>query len=181
MDFLSRSEVLKGNAVDAAEKLVESQRRTELARGAIEEAWKEIIGKPDELLVDLVAETAERISGFKPDSDLVGEFLDRHVAERHSWTPLVAPPSKGPRRQSAEAAQPSERRRMRDHTQAGDEPSTQSRKQEGRLPLLTREQLKALPDGQLALYPSHPDGVDFLVTNNAWGFIRLRCLDTLRE
>ena len=45
--------------------------------------------------------------------------------------------------------------------------------EEGEVPFITRDQLRALPEGDVALYPSHPSGVEFLVANNAWGFIRI--------
>lgn len=41
------------------------------------------------------------------------------------------------------------------------------------LPSISRDELKALSDGDVALYPSRPSGVEFLVANNAWGFIRI--------
>jgi len=31
-----------------------------------------------------------------------------------------------------------------------------------------------MPDGELILCPAKPSGIEFLTTNNAWGFIRLK-------
>jgi len=42
------------------------------------------------------------------------------------------------------------------------------------LPLISRDQLKAFTDGDVGLYPSRPDGVEFLTTNHAWGFIKIK-------
>ena len=36
-----------------------------------------------------------------------------------------------------------------------------------------RSELSSLPDGELVLCPSHPDGVEFLEAHRAWGFIRI--------
>ena len=38
---------------------------------------------------------------------------------------------------------------------------------------ITREEMSQLPEGDVLLCPSRPDGVDFLKTYNAWGFVRL--------
>ena len=44
---------------------------------------------------------------------------------------------------------------------------------EEELPILTREEMAKLPDGETILCPSKPDGVRFLLKYNAWGFVRL--------
>ena len=71
---LSLERVGSGQAVNDAEDLVESQQRAEIIGKAIVDAWNHIVETPDELLVDLIAETAERIRGFKPEPELVKQF-----------------------------------------------------------------------------------------------------------
>ena len=75
IDYLSEEKVTTGEAISSAENLVRSQQRTGIASKAIIEAWKQIVETPDEILVDLVTETAERICGFKPETEQVQEFL----------------------------------------------------------------------------------------------------------
>ena len=58
----------------ARRNAVESQQRAEIIGKAIVDAWNHIVETPDELLVDLIAETAERIGGFKPEPELVEQF-----------------------------------------------------------------------------------------------------------
>ncbi len=77
--YLSQENVSSGQAVRDAENLVQSQRRAEVTGKAIVEAWTLIVETPDEILVDLISETAERICGFKPDAELVMEFLSQRV------------------------------------------------------------------------------------------------------
>lgn len=77
--YLAKENVSNGKAVSDAEDLVESQRRAEIASATIIQAWNQIIGTPDEILVDLISETAEHITGFKLDAELVKEFLSRRV------------------------------------------------------------------------------------------------------
>ena len=75
LDYLSREKVTSGRAVSDAEDLVRSQQRADVATKTIVQAWKQIVEAPDEFLVDLISETAERICGFKPEPELVELFL----------------------------------------------------------------------------------------------------------
>ena len=75
LEYLSRERVSSGQAVGDAEDLVESQQRAEIIGKTIAAAWTQIVETPDELLVDLISETTERICGFKPEPELVKQFL----------------------------------------------------------------------------------------------------------
>ena len=54
LEYLSRERVGSGQAVGDAEDLVESQQQAEIIGKTIAAAWTQIIGTPDELLVDLI-------------------------------------------------------------------------------------------------------------------------------
>jgi hypothetical protein len=43
----------------------------------------------------------------------------------------------------------------------------------GEILSISRSKLFTMPDGELILCSSHPDGVEFLKIYNAWGFIRI--------
>ena len=75
LEYLSRERVGSGQAVGDAEDLVESQQRAEIIGKTIAAAWTQIVETPDELLVDLISETTERICGFKPEPELDKQFL----------------------------------------------------------------------------------------------------------
>ena len=79
MEYLSRERVISGRAVSDAEDLVQSQQRAEITGKAIVEAWNQIVETPDDILVDLISETTERICGFKPEPESVEKFLSRRV------------------------------------------------------------------------------------------------------
>ena len=91
LQFLSREDVASGKAVDAAEQLITSQQRNETLRDTMVQAWNEIIDTPNDLLVDLISEETERICGFKPDGDMVEQFLARHLS-RFQVTTATRPP-----------------------------------------------------------------------------------------
>ena len=78
-EYLAQERVTSGQAVSAAEDLVQSRRRTEIVSKTIVQAWNHIVETPDEILVDLISEATERICGFKPEPELVEQFLSRRV------------------------------------------------------------------------------------------------------
>ncbi len=90
-EYLSAERVNSGRAVGEAEDLVRSQQRAELASKSIVEAWNQIIETPDEILLDLISETTERICGFKPAPGLVEQFLLQRVGAlpRPAATPKI--------------------------------------------------------------------------------------------
>ena len=73
MGYLSQENVSSGRAVSDAEQ------RAEITSKTIVEAWNQIVGTPGEILVNLISETTERICGFKPEPELVEQFLSRRV------------------------------------------------------------------------------------------------------
>lgn len=82
LEYLSLEKVVSGRAVSDAENSVRSQQRAETIDKTIIEAWNHIVETPDELLVDLISETTERICGMKPEPELVKQFLSRRVSPR---------------------------------------------------------------------------------------------------
>ena len=79
MEYLSQEQVSTGRAVSHAEDLVLSRQRAKITNRAIVEAWNHIVETPDELLVDLISEAAERICGLAPEPKLIKQFLSQHV------------------------------------------------------------------------------------------------------
>ena len=77
-DFLSRDNVLSGKAVKNAETVYEDRRKDQIVEQSLPEAWNRIVSEPDDLLVDLISETAEGISGFRPDPEAIDRFLALH-------------------------------------------------------------------------------------------------------
>ncbi len=73
--YLARSRVESGEALESARKEYRSRNRRSQARDAIPEAWRELVEKGDELLVDLLSAAVESKAGVRPDSDDVMEFL----------------------------------------------------------------------------------------------------------
>ena len=79
--LLSRQNVASGEAVQQAESILENRQREKIVKERLPEAWNKVIKNavsPDSLLVDLVAETAEEVCGFKLESDEILRFIHSH-------------------------------------------------------------------------------------------------------
>ena len=79
IDFLSKENVISGKAVENAEKIYKSKQRSILIKETLPMAWNKIIKEPDDSLVELIAETTEKLCGYRPDHTTVEEFLISHV------------------------------------------------------------------------------------------------------
>ncbi len=80
-NFLSRENIETGDAIKHAKQIHESQRKRQLARRSLPKAWNRLIQEPDELLIELLGETAERLSGYKIDREVVARFMRKHQSQ----------------------------------------------------------------------------------------------------
>ena len=74
-DFLSKENVISDKAIDNAENLYKSRQKQYLIKETLPKAWKKIITEPDDILVELLADTTEKLCGYKPDKETVEKFL----------------------------------------------------------------------------------------------------------
>jgi negative regulator of replication initiation len=81
IDFISKENVVSDRAVKNAEGLYKSYQRQYLIKETLPKAWNKLITEPDELLVELLAETTEKLCGYKPDSETVEQFLTSFTKE----------------------------------------------------------------------------------------------------
>lgn len=73
--YLERGKVESGEALEIARKEYRSRNRRSQAKAAISEAWRELVEKGDELLVEMLTSAVESKAGVRPDPDDVAEFL----------------------------------------------------------------------------------------------------------
>jgi hypothetical protein len=109
--YLARTRVESGEALETARKEYRSRNRRSQARAAIPEAWRELVEKGDEQLVELLASAVESKAGVRPDADDVAEFLvalgKPIIVEAASSKPSFEPsPRTGGPRHSAVTAPP---------------------------------------------------------------------------
>lgn len=90
--FLSKKNVLSGKSVEEAEKIHKSAIKNFLVKDTLPEAWNKLITEPDANLIELLAETTEKLCGYKPDNIYVAEFLDSYYPETTVNTPKKQKP-----------------------------------------------------------------------------------------
>ena len=73
--FLNRNGVVSGEAQGEARREFESQERDRRIRAALQDAWRQVLGDPDSLLREELADAVEEISGYPPGRDAVADFL----------------------------------------------------------------------------------------------------------
>lgn len=73
--YLARARIESGEALETARKEYRSRSRQSQARAAIPEAWRELVQKGNEDLVELLAGAVELKAGVRPDNNDVAEFL----------------------------------------------------------------------------------------------------------
>ena len=78
-DFLSKQNVISGKAVKAAEYIYESKQRGSLIKETLPKAWNNLMRKPEEWLVDLIAEATEKLCGYRPDNEIVENFIATEI------------------------------------------------------------------------------------------------------
>ena len=104
---MAKKNVVSGFAVKEARAIYTGRQKRKRLNESLPEAWNRIVTDPDSLLLDLIAETAERIWGFKPDIDDVRNFVKSNetnfftspeptAASSSASTPQVNHPSNPP-------------------------------------------------------------------------------------
>lgn len=73
--YLALARVRSGEAIEAARADYRNIAKRNTAKQHILKAWSELVQEPDDLLIDLVAEKAEALCGFRPTTEDVEEFL----------------------------------------------------------------------------------------------------------
>ncbi|MCU0770256.1 MAG: hypothetical protein MUE94_00610 [Verrucomicrobia bacterium] len=73
--YLERARVESGEALEVARKEYRSRNRRSQAKAAIPEAWRELVEKGDEVLVEMLTSAVESKAGVRPEADDVAGFL----------------------------------------------------------------------------------------------------------
>lgn len=73
--YLSRTRIKSGEAVEDAMRDYRDKASRREASRILPDAWQVLINQPDDLLIDLLSEQTERMSGYRPASEEVVIFL----------------------------------------------------------------------------------------------------------
>lgn len=99
--YLGYRAICDGSAMEAARADYRDVAQEREIRAALPEAWRDLVEEEDDLLIELVADRVESLCGYKPDPDLVAEFL----AEQARWD-QTPPRGMGARPSPSPAAPP---------------------------------------------------------------------------
>jgi len=79
--FLQRTNVASGQSIANAEQVYAAQKKSSVIKSNLPKAWNKILSDPNELLIELINETLEQISGIKADNSQVEAFLLKHASQ----------------------------------------------------------------------------------------------------
>jgi len=85
--YLSYADVASGKAIAAAREDYQNISRNRQMLATLPEAWRRLVTEEDELLLELIADRVESLSGFKPDLDTVAKFLRENIVLRPTHQP----------------------------------------------------------------------------------------------
>ena len=91
IDLLSRENTVSGDTLKNAEHLYKGHQKRNILRDALPKAWYKILNDPDDLFVELLIETTEKLSGFRPEIEDVEKFII-NMQTLPKTKPEVAPP-----------------------------------------------------------------------------------------
>lgn len=82
--YLSYDEVVAGRALQAARDDYRNVSRDRTIQNALPQAWRSLLEEEDELLLELLADKVQTITGFKPSPDTVADFIAKRVLSSSS-------------------------------------------------------------------------------------------------
>ncbi len=94
--ILSKEQIKARKSVKYAEEIYKGRLKKDAILHALPKAWNKIITEPDELLVELLSEVTEKICGFKPQENIVTQFIKKNNERFLLNEPLVIPKLKRP-------------------------------------------------------------------------------------
>jgi predicted type IV restriction endonuclease len=77
--YLDYQKTMSGETIKMAHEDYKNQRNKKIVEQSLPEAWKRLVEERDEILIDLLANSVEDICGFKPDNEMIIDFLDEKI------------------------------------------------------------------------------------------------------
>ncbi len=79
INYLAKEKVFNGDALKNAKRLFNNRQKIDIIKKNIPKAWQKLHVEGDEFLIELIAETTEKICGYKPEDKDIIEFLSSVV------------------------------------------------------------------------------------------------------
>ena len=91
IDFLGKENVENEDALKKAEQIYKGQVKDIEIERNLPRAWNKLISEPDDLLVDLINETLEKICGYRAEEIIIERFLHSNVGTIDNMQKIKAP------------------------------------------------------------------------------------------
>jgi hypothetical protein len=91
--YLKYDSIVSGAAIEAAREDYRNVAQTRLIKAALPKAWRKLVEEKDDILIDLIADQAASLCGYKPDFDAVARFLEEGISLTQQTTHPGPPPS----------------------------------------------------------------------------------------
>jgi predicted type IV restriction endonuclease len=78
--LLSRNNIESGNSYQEAKSFYEGRQKNKIIKENLPKAWQKLISEPDDMLVELVNETLEKLCGYKSEKMQIVDFLKHKSA-----------------------------------------------------------------------------------------------------
>jgi predicted type IV restriction endonuclease len=91
IELLSKKNIISGDALKNAEHLYSGHQKRKILLNTLPKAWYKILNDPDDLFIELLIETTEKLSGFRPEIKEVEKFII-NMQTSQGLKPKVAPP-----------------------------------------------------------------------------------------
>lgn len=107
--YLRYEKVCSGEALKLAREDYQNIARDREIETVLPQAWSALLEEPESLLLELLAEKAEDLCGYKPDPDVCSRFVTRSIKGNHgihstSIAPNTLPPNIGTQKISSNAS-----------------------------------------------------------------------------
>lgn len=76
-NLLDKSRIENGTAYKNAKSLYDGKQKSKIVKENLPKAWEKLISEPDEMLVELLNDTLEKISGYKAEDNQIIRFLQQ--------------------------------------------------------------------------------------------------------
>ncbi len=88
-DFLSKDNVSSEKVIANAEEVYRSRQKESILKETFPKAWDRLISEPDDRLIELMTNKTEELCGYKPDAELVEQFLVKRVTHQTEFAPQL--------------------------------------------------------------------------------------------
>lgn len=90
-NFLTKENVLSGQAEKAAQDIYTARQRNFFIKETLPKAWAQIMSDPKKWLADILGSVTEELCGYHPDREVIEEFISSKFTEGANLESLIQP------------------------------------------------------------------------------------------